>query len=72
MLQNVLIKRIKFFNEILIQEERDMIEMTCMQQLIDRQTQFGNTRKLDLSECIFVFKSSQSDYEEPLSDEEVS
>ncbi|XP_016907833.1 pseudouridylate synthase RPUSD2 isoform X1 [Apis cerana] len=68
---NVLIKRIKFFNEILIQEERNMIEMTCMQQLIDRQTQFGNTRKLDLSECIFVFKSSQSDYEEPLSDEEV-
>lgn len=69
-LQNV-IKRIKFLNQISIEEVKDMVEMTCMQQLTDRQTQFGNTRKLDLSECIFVFKSSQSDYEEPLSDEEV-
>ncbi|XP_031771106.1 RNA pseudouridylate synthase domain-containing protein 2-like [Apis florea] len=65
------IKRIKFLNQISIGEVKDMVEMTCMQQLTDRQTQFGNTRKLDLSECIFVFKSSQSDYEEPLSDEEV-
>lgn len=70
-MQDVLTKRIKFPNQILIREVKDMIEMTCMQQLIDRQTQFGYTRKLDLSECIFVFKSSQSDYEEP-SDEEVS
>lgn len=66
-------KRIKFFNQIL-KNINYMIEMTCTRvpvQLIDRQTQFGNTRKLDLSECIFVFKSSKSDYEEPLSDEEV-
>lgn len=49
-----------------------MVETTCLKQLTDQQTQFGNARKLDLSECIFVFKSSQSDYEEPLSDEEVS
>ena len=49
-----------------------MVETTCAKQLTDRQTQFGNARILDLSECIFVFKGSQSDYEEPSSDEEVN
>lgn len=49
-----------------------MVEATSLKQLIDRQTQFGNARQLDPSDCIFVFKDSPSDYEEPPSDEEVS
>ncbi|XP_043594172.1 RNA pseudouridylate synthase domain-containing protein 2-like isoform X1 [Bombus pyrosoma] len=58
-------------SKIVFQRMKNMLETTCVKQLTDRQTQFGNARKLDLSECIFVFKGSQSDYEEPLSDEEV-
>ncbi|KAL6257606.1 hypothetical protein P5V15_011183 [Pogonomyrmex californicus] len=49
----------------------DMVEMTAPTKS-DGQTQFGNTRQLDPSDCIFVFKNTLSDYEEPLSDEEVS
>lgn len=50
-----------------------MVETTTTKQLADRQTQFGNARQLEPSDCIFVFKGSQSDYEEPPSDgEEVS
>lgn len=41
-------------------------------QSIDEQTQFGNTREFEPSDCIFVFKETLSDYEEPASDEEVS
>lgn len=50
----------------------DMVEMTAPTQSVDGQTQFGNTRQLDPSDCIFVFKNTLSDYEEPPSDEEVS
>jgi len=50
----------------------DMVEMTAPTQSADGQTQFGNTRHLDPSDCIFVFKDTLSDYEEPPSDEEVS
>lgn len=40
---------------------------------MDQQTQFGNTRQFnDPSDCMFVFKNTDSDYEEPLSDSEVS
>lgn len=50
----------------------DMVETTTPTQSVDGQTQFGNTRYLDPSDCIFVFKNTLSDYEEPPSDEEVS
>ena len=40
-------------------------------QFADGQTQFGNTRCLEPSDSIFVFKETQSDYEEPSSDQEV-
>lgn len=40
-------------------------------QLIDKQTQFGNSRILNSSDSIFVFKQTESDYEEPSSDDEV-
>jgi len=49
-----------------------MVETTTSTQATDKQTQFGNARHLDPSDCIFVFKDTLSDYEEPLSDEEVS
>ena len=77
-LQNVLVRNAylhtnySISSKIVVQRTKSMLETTCVKQLTDRQTQFGNARKLDLSECIFVFKGSQSDYEEPLSDEEVS
>ena len=42
--------------------------LTC-----DKETQFGNTRNFENpSDCIFVFKDVNSDYEEPSSDTEVS
>jgi len=50
----------------------DMVETTTPTQSVDGQTQFGNTRYLEPSDCIFVFKNTLSDYEEPPSDEEVS
>lgn len=50
----------------------DMVETTTPTQAADGQTQFGNARHLDPSDCIFVFKNTLSDYEEPPSDEEVS
>ncbi|KAG7207487.1 hypothetical protein KM043_009119 [Ampulex compressa] len=50
----------------------DMVETSGLTQATDGQTQFGNGRRLEPSECIFVFKDTQSDYEEPPSDEEVS
>ncbi|XP_077266121.1 pseudouridylate synthase RPUSD2 isoform X2 [Temnothorax americanus] len=52
---------------------RDMVETTAAPtQSVDGQTQFGNTRHFeDPSDCIFVFKNTFSDYEEPPSDEEV-
>ena len=56
----------------LIDTSHDMVEMTAPAQSIDGQTQFGNTRHLESSDCIFVFKNTFSDYEEPPSDEEVS
>ncbi|XP_011308018.1 RNA pseudouridylate synthase domain-containing protein 2 [Fopius arisanus] len=40
-------------------------------QPVDRQTQFGSGRRFEPSECIFVFKDTQSDYEEPSSGDEV-
>ncbi|XP_011163395.1 RNA pseudouridylate synthase domain-containing protein 2 isoform X1 [Solenopsis invicta] len=49
----------------------DMVEMTAPTQSVDGQTQFGHTRLLEPSDCIFVFKNTFSDYEEPPSDEEV-
>lgn len=49
-----------------------MVETTAPTQVADEQTQFGNTRRLDPSDSIFVFKNTLSDYEEPPSDEEVS
>ncbi|XP_070530506.1 pseudouridylate synthase RPUSD2 isoform X2 [Cardiocondyla obscurior] len=49
----------------------DMVEMTASTQSVDGQTQFGNARYLEPSDCIFVFKNTFSDYEEPPSDEEV-
>ncbi|XP_072758356.1 pseudouridylate synthase RPUSD2 isoform X2 [Anoplolepis gracilipes] len=49
----------------------DMVETTAPTQATDGQTQFGNARHLDPSDCIFVFKNTLSDYEEPPSDEEV-
>ncbi|XP_025266582.1 uncharacterized protein LOC105258729 [Camponotus floridanus] len=49
----------------------DMVETTAPTQAADGQTQFGNARHLDPSDCIFVFKNTLSDYEEPPSDEEV-
>ncbi|KAL0130671.1 hypothetical protein PUN28_002355 [Cardiocondyla obscurior] len=48
-----------------------MVEMTASTQSVDGQTQFGNARYLEPSDCIFVFKNTFSDYEEPPSDEEV-
>ncbi|XP_018363185.1 PREDICTED: RNA pseudouridylate synthase domain-containing protein 2-like isoform X2 [Trachymyrmex cornetzi] len=48
-----------------------MVEMTAPTQSVDGHTQFGNTRHLEPSDCIFVFKDTFSDYEEPPSDEEV-
>lgn len=51
---------------------RDMVKMTTPTQSVDGQTQYGNARYLDPSDCIFVFKNTLSDYEEPPSDEEVS
>ncbi|KAK1119999.1 hypothetical protein K0M31_012730 [Melipona bicolor] len=69
---NVLVKKTITSSQTLNQRTKNMVETTCAKQLTDRQTQFGNARILDLSECIFVFKGSQSDYEEPSSDEEVS
>lgn len=47
-----------------------MVETSAANQITgcDVQTQFGNGRQLDVSDCIFVFKDTQSDYEEPLSD----
>ncbi|XP_012151121.2 pseudouridylate synthase RPUSD2 isoform X1 [Megachile rotundata] len=48
-----------------------MVETISMKLLIDQQTQFGNDRQLEPSDCIFVFKCTESDYEEPSSDEEV-
>nr|KAF7413136.1 hypothetical protein H0235_012987 [Vespula pensylvanica] len=47
-----------------------MVETTGPSQVTDGQTQFGNARQLEPSECIFVFKDTLSDYEEPPSDEE--
>ncbi|KAI4486441.1 hypothetical protein M0804_005811 [Polistes exclamans] len=49
-----------------------MVETNGPSQATDEQTQFGNARQLEPSECIFVFKDTLSDYEEPPSDEEVS
>lgn len=68
---NVLVGKTITSSQTLNQRTKNMVETTCAKQLTDRQTQFGNARILDLSECIFVFKGSQSDYEEPSSDEEV-
>ncbi|KAK2576717.1 hypothetical protein KPH14_005373 [Odynerus spinipes] len=48
-----------------------MVETTAPTQATERQTQFGNARQLEPSECIFVFKDTLSDYEEPPSDEEI-
>nr|XP_033334779.1 RNA pseudouridylate synthase domain-containing protein 2-like isoform X1 [Megalopta genalis] len=45
-----------------------MVEMSALKQLSDRQTQFGNSRRLEPSDCIFVFKDTESDYEEPTSE----
>ncbi|KAK0083760.1 hypothetical protein PV325_008248 [Microctonus aethiopoides] len=45
-----------------------MVETTS--QLVDSQTQFGNSRILEPSDCLFVFKDTESDYEEPPSDDE--
>jgi len=50
----------------------NMVKTITSTQATDKQTQFGNARHLDPSDCIFVFKDTLSDYEEPLSDEEVS
>lgn len=47
-----------------------MVETSTVKQLADRQTQFGNARQLNPSDCIFVFQGTLSDYEEPPSDEE--
>lgn len=43
-----------------------MVETTTLPQIAyqDQQTQFGNLRQLDPAECIFVFKITESDYEE--------
>ncbi|XP_076168852.1 pseudouridylate synthase RPUSD2 isoform X1 [Ptiloglossa arizonensis] len=60
------IKRSKY----MVQKILSMVETTSSKQLTDRQTQFGNTRKLKPLDCIFVFKHTQSDYEEPPSDVE--
>ncbi|XP_078047482.1 pseudouridylate synthase RPUSD2 isoform X1 [Augochlora pura] len=45
-----------------------MVETSSLKQLSDRQTQFGNSRRLEPSDCIFVFKDTESDYEEPTSE----
>lgn len=47
-----------------------MVETTTPTETADGQTQFGNARHLDPSDCIFVFKKTLSDYEEPPSDDE--
>ena len=50
-----------------------MVETTMPSQGdTDRQTQFGNSRQLDPSDSIFVFKDTFSDYEEPPSEDEVN
>lgn len=49
-----------------------MVETNVSIQATDGQTQFGNSRELDVSDCLFVFKDTLSDYEEPPSDDEVS
>ncbi|KAH0953872.1 hypothetical protein HN011_000564, partial [Eciton burchellii] len=49
----------------------NMVKTITSTPATDKQTQFGNARHLDPSDCIFVFKDTLSDYEEPLSDEEV-
>ncbi|XP_051157764.1 pseudouridylate synthase RPUSD2-like [Leptopilina boulardi] len=48
-----------------------MVETKILTNSTDGQTQFGNSRQLDPSDCIFVFKDTISDYEEPASDDEV-
>lgn len=46
---------------------------TSSNESVDHQTQFGNNRILEQSDCLFVFKTTESDYDEPPSDnEEVS
>ena len=52
--------------------KKKMIEVANPSLASDKQTQFGNSRQLDPSDCIFVFKDTQSDYEEPHSDQEVN
>lgn len=59
-------------NQIAVCKRKRMVETNNSTQATDGQTQFGNSRQLDPSDCIFVFKDTQSDYEEPPSDEEVS
>ncbi|XP_034175926.1 pseudouridylate synthase RPUSD2 isoform X1 [Osmia lignaria lignaria] len=66
---NVLVE-IVIPNHHLIRQTFIMVETISVRQT-DRQTQFGNERKLEPSDCIFVFKESYSDYEEPSSDGEV-
>ncbi|XP_029042685.2 RNA pseudouridylate synthase domain-containing protein 2-like isoform X1 [Osmia bicornis bicornis] len=66
---NVLVK-IVIPNHRLIRQTFIMVETISIRQT-DQQTQFGNERKLEPSDCIFVFKESYSDYEEPSSDGEV-
>lgn len=52
-------------------KRRKMVETNSLINSTDGQTQFGNSRQLDPSDSIFVFKDTTSDYEEPASDEEV-
>ncbi|XP_066596997.1 pseudouridylate synthase RPUSD2-like isoform X2 [Prorops nasuta] len=48
-----------------------MVETRKLLEAIDVQTQIGNTRELKDSDSMFVFKQTDTDYEEPPSDEEV-
>ncbi|XP_043462612.1 RNA pseudouridylate synthase domain-containing protein 2-like isoform X1 [Leptopilina heterotoma] len=63
----------KFLNRSALCEikRRKMVETNSVINSTDGQTQFGNSRQLDPSDSIFVFKETNSDYEEPASDEEV-
>lgn len=67
-----IIRKWKYMTSSLTDTSHDMVETTAPTLSVDGQTQFGHMRHLDPSDCIFVFKNTLSDYEEPLSDEEVS
>lgn len=62
---NEFLNKNKVFN--MVKTETDL---SLSSKFVDCQTQFGNNRVLEQSDCIFMFKDTESDYEEPPSDNE--